>query len=65
MEGMTPEFQKRQTPVAGLIVAASVVAAGALISLVKKVAGKRKKTADPVPAPKPASPSPVAPATPA
>ncbi|NHN89321.1 hypothetical protein [Acetobacter conturbans] len=44
MQGMTPEFQKRQRPAAVLLIAASVAAAGALVTLVRKVAGSRTKS---------------------
>lgn len=36
MQGMTPEFQKRQKPVAALIIAASVAVAGVLIAFFRR-----------------------------
>lgn len=59
MTRMTEDFQKRQKPVAALIVALSTVAAGALVTLVKGLRNARRKS----PAPVPSAPStPPAPA---
>ncbi|WP_180952830.1 hypothetical protein [Acetobacter aceti] len=47
MQGMTPDFQKRQMPAASLIIAASVAAAGLLVTLVSNAMGNRKATSTP------------------
>ncbi|NHN91967.1 hypothetical protein [Acetobacter sicerae] len=66
MQGMTPDFQKRQMPAASLIIAASVAATGLLVTLVSKAMGNRKAASTPpanapVPeAPPAATPKPAA-----
>lgn len=55
MQGMTPDFQKRQMPAASLIIAVSVAATGLLVTLVSKAMGHKAKSAAPVNTPTPAA----------
>ncbi|MCH4090891.1 hypothetical protein [Acetobacter sp.] len=49
MQGMTPDFQKRQMPVASLIIAVSVAATGLLVTLVSRAMGSKAPTSTSAP----------------